>query len=90
MPGGAGRDGDQVTADGRGPGFRERQGRQAPAARSRLCAMEAQVSQAALAGKTPDIWEVRERPVGPVGEDLLHDRVVAVLAFGLGQLCLKP
>jgi hypothetical protein len=31
-------------------------------------------------------WHVRERPVGDVGEDLLHDRVVAVLAFGLDQL----
>ena len=30
--------------------------------------------------------QVRERPVGPVGEDLLHDRVVAVLFFGLDEL----
>ena len=28
VPGGAGGDGDQVPADGRGPGLRERQGRQ--------------------------------------------------------------
>jgi len=27
-----------------------------------------------------------ERPVAPVREDLLHDRVVAVLALGLGSL----
>jgi hypothetical protein len=31
---------------------------------------------------------VRERPVGDVGEDLLHDRVVAVLALGLQELYL--
>jgi hypothetical protein len=31
---------------------------------------------------------VRERPVGHVGEDLLHDRVVAVLALGLQELYL--
>jgi hypothetical protein len=29
---------------------------------------------------------VRQRPVGPVGEDLLHERVVAVLLLGLDQL----
>ena len=29
---------------------------------------------------------MRERAVSPVGEDLLHDRVVTVLFFGLGQL----
>jgi hypothetical protein len=33
---------------------------------------------------------VRQRPVGPVGEDLFHDRVVTVLALGLDQLYLKP
>jgi len=30
--------------------------------------------------------QVRQRPVAPVGEDLLHDRVAAVRSFGLGQL----
>lgn len=29
---------------------------------------------------------MRQRPVGHVGEDLLHDGVVAVLAFGLQEL----
>jgi hypothetical protein len=32
---------------------------------------------------------VRERPAGQVGEDLLHDGVVAVLAFGLEELYLE-
>ena len=55
VPGGAGGDGDQVAADGRGPGLREGQGlARAPAARSRLCAMAAMDSQAAFAAKTPD------------------------------------
>ena len=29
---------------------------------------------------------MRQRPVGPVGEDLLHDRVVTMLLLGLDQL----
>ena len=33
-----------------------------------------------------NIGQVRERPAGQVGEDLLHDGVVAVLAFGLEEL----
>jgi hypothetical protein len=32
---------------------------------------------------------VCERAAGHVGEDLLHDRVVAVLALGLDQLYLE-
>jgi hypothetical protein len=57
----------------------------APAARSRLCAMAAMDSQAALAAKTPE-GHVSERAAGDVGEDLLHDRVVAVLPLGLDEL----
>jgi hypothetical protein len=34
-------------------------------------------------------WQVSERPAGDVGEDLLHDGVVAVLSLGLGQLYLE-
>ena len=48
VPGDRGGHGDQVPADRRGPGLGEGQGRQAPAARSRLCAMAAIDSQAAL------------------------------------------
>jgi hypothetical protein len=33
---------------------------------------------------------MRERPVGHIGEDLLHDGVVPVLALGLQELYLKP
>jgi len=29
---------------------------------------------------------VRQRPVAPVGEDLLHDGIVAVLVLGLDQV----
>ena len=54
VPGGTGGHGDQVAADGRGPGLRERQAGQGAA--------------------------------GDVGEQLLDDRVVAVLPLGLGQL----
>ena len=57
VAGGAGGDGDQVAADGRGPGFRERQAGQAPAARTRLWAMAAIDSQAAFAAKTPTAGE---------------------------------
>ena len=33
--------------------------------------------------------QVRERPVGDVGEELLDDGVAAVLAFGLDQFYLE-
>ena len=84
VAGGAGGDGDQVAADGRGPGLREGGLARAPAARSRLCAMAAMDSQAAFAAKPR--WHVSQRAAGDVGEDLLHDGVVTVLAFGLDQL----
>ena len=86
VPGGAGGDGDQVAADGRGPGLRERRRlARAPAARSRLCAMAAIDSQAAFAAKHPG-RHVSQGAAGDVGEHLLHDGVVAVLPFGLDQL----
>ena len=53
-----------------------------PAARSRLCAMAARVSQAAFAAKRPD-GQMSQRPAGPVREDLLDHGVVAVLLLGL-------
>ena len=84
VPGGAGGDVDEVTADGGAAGLAGGEAGRDPAARSRLCVMAAQASQPALAGKNRG--QVRQRPVVPVGEDLLDDRVVAVLTFGLGQL----
>jgi hypothetical protein len=53
----------------------------APAARLRLCAMVAQVSQAALAVNFPG-GQVRQRGVFQVGDDLPDDRVVAVGGLG--------
>jgi hypothetical protein len=35
-------------------------------------------------------WQVSQGAAGEVSEDLLFDRVVAVLAFGLDQLYLQP
>ena len=46
--------------------------------------MAAQASHSALAGK--NIWQVGQSAVVPVGEDLLHDRVVAVLLLRLDQV----
>ena len=46
--------------------------------------MAAMTSQAAFALKTPD-GQVGERAGVQVGDDLLDDGVVAVLAFGLDQ-----
>ena len=43
--------------------------------------MAAQASQAAFAGNEPG--QVREGPVGPVGEQLFHLGVAAVVGFGL-------
>jgi hypothetical protein len=54
-----------------------------PAARSRLWAMAAQVSQAALAGNG---GHMRERPVGHISEGLLDDGMVAVLLLRLDEL----
>lgn len=56
-----------------------------PAARSRLPDMAASVSQAALAANFPNIWQVRQGTVGPVGEHLLHYGMIAVLGLGLEQ-----
>ena len=47
--------------------------------------MAAQVSQAASGGKDPE-GQVRQRPVVPVGENLLDDGVVAVVFLGLDHL----
>ena len=49
-----------------------------------LCAIAAMTSQAAFAAKTPDGRWARG-PLVTVGEDLLHDGVVAVLPLGLDQ-----
>ena len=42
-------------------------------------------AQASQRGKRAR-WQVRERPIAPVGEALLHDGVVAVLVLGLQEL----
>ena len=54
----------------------------APAARSRLCAMGGAGRPRGIGGERAR-WHMRERPAGDVGEDLLHDRVIPVLALGL-------
>jgi len=58
-----------------------------PAARTRLCAMAARVSQAAFAASDPRA----DGPgaTGQVREDLLHQGVVAVVALGLEQPYLE-
>ncbi len=53
----------------------------APAARVRLNAIAASTSQAELAMKLPG-GQMRERPVLQVGDDLLDDRVAAVVGLG--------
>ena len=84
-PGGAGGDVDQVAAQrgaagpgvgeaGQGSGGAQQVVRDGGAGRPRR-----------IGGKRAG-WHVRERPVGDVGEDLFHDGMVAVLAFGLDQL----
>jgi hypothetical protein len=61
-----------------------------PAPRSTLRAIAASVSQAALAGKNPDVRQVGQRPVAPAGEDLLDDGVVTVLSLGLVPATRHP
>ena len=84
----AGGDVDQVGADGGAAGPGVEPGGQAPGARSRLQVIAAQVSHAAFAVNDPR-WQVSQRAVGPVGEDLLDDGVVAVLFLSWGGLYLK-
>jgi hypothetical protein len=57
----------------------------APRARVSACAVTASWTQAALALNAAE-GKVRPRPVDQVREDLLHDRVAAVVALGLYQL----
>jgi hypothetical protein len=84
VPGDAGGDVDQAGADGGAAGSGVAAEARHPAARVRLCAMEARVSQAALAVNDPDgRWG--HRAACPVCEDLLDDGVVAALFLGLGR-----
>jgi hypothetical protein len=53
----------------------------APAARVRLNAIAASTSQAGVGGELPR-GQVRERAVLEVGDDLLDDRVAAVVGLG--------
>ena len=62
VPGGAGGDIDQIAADGGAAGSGVGEAGQDQAAPSRLCANAAQVSQAALAGKIPEVRPGTARP----------------------------
>ena len=85
VPGGAGGDGDQVAADGRGPGLRERQGRQGPGSAEQVVRHGRDRQPGRVRGEDPG-RHVSQGSAGDVGEELLHDGVAAVLPLGLDQL----
>ena len=84
VPGGAGGDGDQVPTDGRGPGLRERQAGQGASGADQVVRHGRDGKPGGIRGKDPG-GKVGQRPAGHVSEDLFHDRMVAVLSFGLDQ-----
>ncbi len=84
MTGRAAGDGDQIAADGGRRALAWRRPARAPATRTRLQAMAAMASQAAFALNFP-IWQVGQRAVVEVGEELLDDGVAAVQLLGLDE-----
>ena len=84
VAGGAGGDGDQVAADRRPARFREGQAGQRAGRADQVVCHRRDGQPRGVRGEDPG-GHVSERAAGDVGEDLLHARVVAVLALGLDQ-----
>ena len=84
-PGGAGGDVDQVAAQRGAAGLRVREAGQGAGGAQQVAGDGGAGQPRGIGGKRAR-WQVRERPIAPVGEDLLHDGVVAVLVLGLDQL----
>jgi hypothetical protein len=85
VPGGAGGHGDQVAADGRGPGPGEVQGRQGAGGAQQVVRHGRDRQPRGVRGEHPG-WHMSKGSAGDVGEDLLHHGVVPVLLLGLDQL----
>jgi hypothetical protein len=85
VAGGAGGDRDQVAADGRGPGPGQGKRGEGAGGADQVEGHRGDDQPGGVGGE-PAGREVGERSVVPVGEDLLHDRVAAVLGLGLDQL----
>jgi hypothetical protein len=85
VPGGAGGDVDEVAADGGAAGLGVGEAGQGSGGAQRVM-RDRGAGQPGRVGGEESGWQVRQRPVGPVGEDLLDDRVVSVLGLGLDQL----
>ena len=85
VPGDPGGNGDQVTADGRGPGLRERQAGQGAGGAEQVVRHGRDRQPGRVHSEHPG-WHMNQGAAGDVGEDLLHDGVVAVLPLGLDQL----
>ena len=85
VPGGAGGDGDQVAADGRGPGLGEGQAGQGAGGAEQVVRHGCDRQPGRIRGKYPG-RHMSQGTAGDVGEHLLHDGVAAVLPLGLDQL----
>jgi hypothetical protein len=83
--GGAGGDVDEVTANGGAAGLAIGQADQGPGGAQQVVRDRDAGQPGRVGGEDPG-RQVGQGAVSPVGEDLLHDRAVAVLFFGLDQL----
>jgi hypothetical protein len=82
VPGGAGGDVDEVAADGGAAGLAVGEAGQGSGGAQQVVRDGGAGQPGRVRGEDKQ-GQVRQRPVGPVREDLLDDRVVAVLAFCL-------
>ena len=85
VAGGAGGDGDEVAADGGGAGPGVAAAGQGAGGAGQVVRDGGDGEPGGVGGELPG-RQVRERSVGAVGEELLDDRVVAVLVLGLDEL----
>src|SRR5262249_19622626 len=85
VAGGAGGDVDQVAADGRCAGLRVQGAGQGARRADQVLRHGGDDPPGGIRVENTG-RKMSERPVVPVREDLLYDRVVAVLALGLGSL----
>ena len=88
VPGGAGGDVDQVAADGGAAGLGVGEAGQGAGGAQQVVRDRGE-RQPGRVGREAAGGQVRERAVGPVGEDLLGPGVAAVLLLSLDDLYLE-
>ncbi len=86
VAGGAGGDVDEVTADGGAAGLAVGEAGQGSGGVQQVVRDGGAAQPGRVGREDPGDGRWASGAVGPVGEDLFHDRVVTALAFGLDQL----